>query len=80
MITTHARLRMVQRGFNEEHIHLIMQYGRKKRVGNAVRFILSKKRSRMLQHSGIPLNILDKCKGSFVVAEGSTIITIAHIH
>lgn len=80
MITRHAKQRMQQRGFSEQHIKFIMQYGKKQRIGSAIRFTFSRKRAVELNYLGVPRDFLEKCKGSFVVAKNNIVITIAHLY
>ena len=80
MLTKHASERMQQRGFTCDHIDLILRFGVKRRVGSAVRCLLSKKIVQKLQHQGIPPSMLDKCKGAYVVYEKDIVITVAYMH
>ncbi len=80
MLTKHAKDRMQQRGFTNEHIDFILRYGTKRRVGSAVRYLISKKLALKLQHQGIALSVLDKCNGAYVVSENDLVITVAYMH
>ena len=77
--TNHAIQRMQQRGFKSAHIELIMQLGKRQKIGNAIRFTMTKKITRRLLDQGGSVCLLEKCQSSFVVAQGQLIITVAHI-
>jgi undecaprenyl pyrophosphate synthase len=80
MLTRHATDRMQQRGFTNEHIDFILRFGTKRRVGPAVRYLISKKVAQKLKYQGIAVNVLEKCTGAYVVSENDIVITVAFMH
>lgn len=85
--TRHATIRFQQRGFQNNHIDLIVKYGiEKKKPGNVIEFRLSKKgiiRAINEAHKKYKRTIqdLDKCKNKGVLydPETNTIITVYNI-
>lgn len=79
-MTKHAITRMKQRGFNLVHVKMIVRYGVKQKIGDAYRYVFTKKVCRALQNKKtLQLSILEKCSGSFVVLSGNIVLTVAHI-
>ena len=80
MITEHAVIRMQQRGFRRLHIEFILKHGKKIRFGDAMRYVMTKKILKTLISTDYSIDVLEKCSGSYVVANGDTVITVAHIY
>ena len=82
MFTKHAEERMRQRGFRQEHVDFIMRHGTKRRAGSAVSYSITKRIAKELSLQGFSKDLVEKCKGAYVVStpvEG-LVITVAHMH
>jgi hypothetical protein len=71
---------MQQRGFAKEHVDLILRFGKKRRVGDAKMHTLTKRIAQKLLFLGYPKPLVEKCKSSYVVSNGQTVITVAHLY
>lgn len=80
VISKHAEKRMKQRGFNQDHIDFMLRHGRRERIGEGVRFWVTKRQLRKVRASKYPPAILEKCQGTFLVFCNNTVVTVAHIH
>ena len=75
--TKHGRLRKQQRGFTDFIIEIIEQYGRyEKAPGGATKIVVGRKeRQEIIGELKYILQLLDKAKGTMIVAE-DRILTI----
>lgn len=80
MFSPHATMRMQQRGFQQHHVELIIDYGREQILSGANVFTVTRKIAKKMRNDGVPLVDTERCKSCYVVVVRGTIATVAHIH
>ncbi|MFC3092977.1 DUF4258 domain-containing protein [Alteromonas sediminis] len=80
MLSTHAKIRMKQRGFSLNQVELIIRYGEERHSKGAFVYTCTKKTCQHLRDCGQSLKDVEKCRGSYAVVSDGIVITVAKIH
>jgi len=75
-LTHHAQVRIRQRGFREDDADLVFRVGT--RVADDAILLTSKDVARAIQNRKQEIQKLERLRGSKVIVEGETLITIYH--
>ncbi|MCT8988307.1 DUF4258 domain-containing protein [Shewanella phaeophyticola] len=81
LYTNHARARMQQRGFTEELIQAILDFGKEYFRKGSIVYLADKGCIKELIKMGYSKYFCEKCKGRYVVVSHTgDILTVAHKH
>lgn len=79
LLTNHAQTRMQQRGFTEELIKVILDFGKEYFRKGAMVYLADKHCVKKLMKIGYPKCFCEKCKGRYVVVSHTgEVLTVAH--
>ncbi len=77
-LTKHAKKRLRQRGISLEQLIYVFIYGACKKSKGLASYYYTKESGKLMLADGIPFNLVDKCRGIYIIAKGALIITICH--
>lgn len=75
-LTRHAEARMRQRGYKDEDVDLVFRVGT--RVADDAFFLTDKDAARAIRKRKQEIQQLERLRGSQVIVEGETLITLYH--
>lgn len=75
-LTRHAEARMRQRGYKDEDVDLVFRVG--KRVADDAFLLTDKDAARAIRKRKQEIQQLERLRGSQVIVEGETLITLYH--